>query len=322
MTRGLVIGEALIDIVDQGGRVAGEHIGGSPLNVAVGLARLGRDVDFLTHIGNDPHGRRIAEYVNTTGAHLVSGSETAARTATARAVVGDNGSASYEFDLDWQLSGTPVVAPPLFVHTGSIAAVHEPGCLAVAALIDAYHVSATVTFDPNVRPALIVDRDLARGRIERLVERSDVVKVSAEDLSWIDSDHTPEQIAQAWLALGPAIVTVTMGDRGSVAVCAAGVAQLPARPAQVVDTMGAGDAFMVGLIDALWGSGRLGADRRAELRAIDLDALTAALEAASLSAALTVARAGADLPDRAALDAAAAAKTQRGADADQVDRPR
>jgi fructokinase len=306
-SRGLVIGEALIDIVEQRGEITGEHIGGSPLNVAVGLARLGRDIDFLTHIGNDPYGRRIAEYVNTAGVQLASGSATAARTTTARATVSDDGSASYVFDLDWQLSGTPVVAPPLFVHTGSIAAVQEPGCLAVAALVDAYRVSATVTFDPNVRPTLIPDRDLARERIERLVERSDIVKVSAEDLHWIDPNHAPEQIARTWLALGPAIVAVTMDDRGTAAVCAAGVIRVPARPVQVVDTIGAGDAFMVGLIDALWGSGLLGAGRRAQLHGIGLDALSAALEAASLSSALTVARAGADLPDRAALDAAAAA---------------
>jgi fructokinase len=300
MTRGLVIGESLIDIVGEG-----EHVGGSPLNVAVGLGRLGRDVDFLTRIGDDQYGRRIAEYVNAAGVQLVSGSQTAERTATARLTVGEDGSADYVFDLDWRLSGTPPVAPPLFVHTGSIAAVQDPGCLAVAALIDTYHLSATVTFDPNVRPSLIADRDLARERIEHLVERSDIVKVSEEDLCWIDPDRPPERIAQTWLALGPAIVAVTMADRGAAAVCAAGVARVPARPVQVVDTVGAGDAFMVGLIDALWASDLLGAQRRAELAGLDLDALTAALEAASAAAALTVGRAGADLPDRAALDAAA-----------------
>ena len=302
MTRGLVIGEALIDIVEQDGQVSAEHVGGSPLNVAVGLARLGRDVDFLTRIGDDTRGQRIARYVNAAGAQVVSGSQAADRTATARLTVGEDGSASYVFDLDWQLSGTPVVTPPLFVHTGSIAAVQEPGCLAVAALVDTYHLSATITFDPNVRPSLIVDRDLARERIERLVERSDIVKVSEEDLRWIDSDHPPERTAQTWLALGPAIVAVTMADRGAAAVCAAGVALVPARPVQVVDTVGAGDAFMVGLIDALWEQGLLGAQRRAELAGLDLDALTTALEVASKAAALTVARAGADLPDRAALD--------------------
>jgi fructokinase len=304
MTRGLVIGESLIDIVERGGRTDDEHVGGSPLNVAVGLARLGRDVDFLTRIGNDPHGRRIADYVNAAGVQLVSGSQVAGRTATARLSVGEDGSADYVFDLDWQLSGTPMVTPPLFAHTGSIAAVQDPGCLAVAALIDTYRVSATVTFDPNVRPSLIADRDLARQRIEHFVERSDIVKVSEEDLRWIDPNRPPERMAQTWLALGPAVVAVTMADRGAMAVCAAGVARVPARPVEVVDTVGAGDAFMAGLIDALWGRGLLGAQRRAELAGIDLDALTAALEAASLSSALTVARAGADLPDRAALEAA------------------
>jgi fructokinase len=304
MTRGLVIGESLIDIVERDGRTDDEHVGGSPLNVAVGLARLGRDVDFLTRIGDDPHGRRIADYVNAAGVQLVSGSQVAGRTATARLSVGEDGSADYVFDLDWQLSGTPMVTPPLFAHTGSIAAVQDPGCLAVAALIDTYRVSATVTFDPNVRPSLIADRDLARQRIEHFVERSDIVKVSEEDLRWIDPNRPPERMAQTWLALGPAVVAVTMADRGAMAVCAAGAARVPARPVEVVDTVGAGDAFMVGLIDALWGRGLLGAQRRAELAGIDLDALTAALEAASLSSALTVARAGADLPDRAALEAA------------------
>jgi fructokinase len=300
MTRALVIGEALMDIVEHRGAV--EHVGGSPLNVAVGLARLGRDVDFLTHIGNDGRGQRISAYVEASGARLVPGSVSAGRTPTAVATIADDGSATYTFDVDWQLSGTPPVAPPLFVHTGSIAAVREPGCLAVAALLDAYRVSASVSFDPNVRPSAIADRDQARERIERLVERSDIIKVSDEDLRWIDPNHDPERTARTWLASGPALVALTMGDRGSVAFCAAGEARVAARPVQVVDTVGAGDAFTVGLLDALWGLGLLGANRRADLARIELDALTAALEAAGLSSALTIARSGADLPDRAAID--------------------
>jgi fructokinase len=306
MTRGLVIGEALIDMVERDGRIADEHVGGSPLNVAVGLARLGREIDFLTYIADDPHGQRIADYVNTAGVQLVSGSQAADHTATARLTVGADGSAEYAFDLDWRLSGTPMVAPPLLVHTGSIAAVQDPGCLAVAALVDTYHVSATITFDPNVRASLIVDQDLGRERIEHLVERSDIVKVSEEDLRWLYPDRPPERIAATWLALGPAIVAVTMAGQGAMALCAAGEARVPARPVGVVDTVGAGDAFMVGLIDALWGRGLLGAQRRTELAGMGVDELIAALEAASLSSALTVARAGADLPNRAALDAAAA----------------
>jgi fructokinase len=307
MTRALVIGEALIDIVERSrpcqDPVQGttEHVGGSPLNVAVGLAGLGRDVDFLTHIGEDEPGRRIAEYVKSSGAQLVPGSTSASRTPTAVATIADDGSAVYTFDLEWQLSGTPEVAPPLFVHTGSIAAVREPGCLAVAALLDAYRVSATVTFDPNVRPSLAGDRDLARERITHIVERSDIVKASADDLSWIDPDHEPEWTARAWLACapkGPGIVVLTMGDRGALAFCPAGEVRVAARPVQVVDTVGAGDAFMVGLLDALWGAGLLGGGRRAALRQIGLDALTAALEAASLSSAVTIGRAGADFAQK------------------------
>jgi len=289
MTRGLVIGEALIDTVD--GNV--EHVGGSPLNVAVGLAKLGRAVDFLTHIGDEAPGRRITEYVESAGAQLVPGSVTAARTPSAVATIAADGSAGYAFDLEWELSGIPEVAPPLFVHTGSIAAVREPGCLAVAALLDAYRISATVTFDPNVRPSLIVDRDQARERIEHLVERSDVVKASDEDLRWLNPKQPPELTARTWLATGPAIVVLTMGDRGSMAFCAAGEARVAARQVRVVDTVGAGDAFMVGLLDTLWSQDLLGGMQRGALREIGLDALTTALEAASLAAASTVSRAGA-----------------------------
>lgn len=304
--RALVIGEALIDIVEREGKVTGEHVGGSPLNVAVGLARLGRGVDFLTHIGNDPRGRRIVDYIKASGVQLVSGSTTAERTPTALATLDASGSAQYVFDIEWQLAGTAEVAPPLVAHAGSIATVLEPGCRATAALLDAYHPSATITFDPNVRPALIEDADIARGRIDRLIERSDVVKASDEDMRWIDPNRSPEHIARTWLGLGPSIVAVTMGDRGAFAVCAAGIARVAARRVDVVDTVGAGDAFMTGLIDALWSLGLLGAKRRRDLARIGVDALTGVVQMAALSSALTVARAGADLPDRATRDAAAA----------------
>ncbi len=304
--RALVIGEALIDIVERDGQVIGEHVGGSPLNVAVGLARLGRGVDFLTHIGADPRGDRISDYLKDSGVELVSGSVTADHTPTAVATLDDSGKAQYVFDIDWQLAGTAEVPPPLVAHAGSIATVLEPGCRAAAALLDAYHPAATISFDPNVRTALIEDEEQARTRIDRLVERCDVVKASDEDLHWIDPNRTPLQVAQTWLGLGPAIVAVTMGEQGAFAICEAGVVEAAARPVDVVDTVGAGDAFMTGLIDALWSLGLLGADRRSHLRGIGVDTLTSVLQSATLSSALTVARAGADLPDRATRDAAAA----------------
>jgi fructokinase len=299
--RALVIGEALIDIVEREGHVLGEHVGGSPLNVAVGLGRLDRGVDFLTHIADDERGRRIVDYVQASGVELVRGSISAARTPTAAASIDENGAATYTFDIDWQLSGTPEVAPPLVAHTGSIAGFLDPGCLATAALLDAYRLAATITFDPNVRPALISDREQAIGRIDRLLEKADVVKASDEDLQWIDPTRTPEQIATAWQALGPSIVAVTMGGQGAFAICAAGTVHVEARQVEVIDTVGAGDSFMTGLIDALWSLNLLGGDRRADLARIDVGTLDGVLRAATLASAVTVARAGADLPDRAAL---------------------
>ena len=301
MSRALVIGEALIDIVEREGRPLGEHVGGSPLNVAIGLGRLGRDVDFLTYIGDDERGRRIVDYVEASGGRLVPGSVTADRTPTALARLDENGAADYVFDLEWELAGTPEVAPPIVAHTGSIAGFLDPGCLATAALLDAYHPSATITYDPNVRPDLIVDREQTIERIDRLVERADVVKASDEDLRWIAPDSDPERTAMTWLASGPSIVAVTMGSQGAFAVCAAGSVRVPARPVQVVDTVGAGDSFMTGLIDALWSLDLLGAPRRADLARIGTDTLEGVVQAAALASALTVAKAGADLPDREAL---------------------
>lgn len=299
--RALVIGEALIDIVERDGVALGEHVGGSPLNVAIGLGRLGRDVDFLTHIGRDDRGKRIVDYVEASGVQLVSGSTDAQRTPTALARLDAGGAANYVFDIEWALAGTAEVAPPLVAHTGSIAAFLDPGCLATAALLDAYRPSATISYDPNVRPALISDHEQARTRIERLVERADVVKASDEDLNWIDPNHATERVAETWLGLGPSIVAVTMGGQGAFAMCAAGTVRVPALPVEVVDTVGAGDAFMTGLIDALWSLDLLGAAKRADLAHISLDDLQTVVRAAARVAALTVTRAGADLPDRAAL---------------------
>jgi len=309
--RALVIGEALIDIVERGDTVITErghqrasrteHVGGSPLNVAVGLGRLGRGVDFLTHVGRDARGKQIVHYVEASGVQLVSGSQDATRTPTALARLDASGAADYEFDIEWRLSGTPEVTPPLIAHTGSIAAFLDPGCLATAALLDTYRTSATITYDPNVRPALIADRAQALGRIDRMIEKADVIKASDEDLRWIDPHRSPEQIARAWQSLGPAVVAVTMGERGAFATCRAGTVVVEARPVQVVDTVGAGDAFMTGLIDALWSLDLLGASRRAALAGISTDTLEGVLRAASQVSAVVVGRAGADLPDRAAL---------------------
>jgi fructokinase len=305
----LVVGEALIDIVQRHGRALGEHVGGSPLNVAFGLARLSRDVEFLTWIADDPRGHRIADHLRGAGVRLAAGSVAASRTATAVASLDASGSASYDFDIEWRLSpialsGTSGSAP-LVLHTGSIAAFLEPGCKDVAALIETHSSVATITFDPNVRPPLIDDPDEGRARIDAFIARADVVKASDEDMRWLEPSAAPEELAARWLAMGPALVAVTLGASGAFAVSASGATRRPARTTNVVDTVGAGDAFMTGLIDSLWDLGLLGAHRRESLHDIGSDVVGQVLDAAILSSALTVARMGADLPDRATRDAAA-----------------
>lgn len=189
------------------------------------------------------------------------------------------------------------------MHTGSIATYLDPGCLATAALLDAYRTSATITYDPNVRPALIDNREQAIERITRMVEKADIVKASEEDLQWIDPQRDYFDIAQTWLSLGPSIVAVTRGEQGVFAVGRHDSnVHVKVNPASaVVDTVGAGDSFMTALIDILWSMSLLGADRRSALPDISQGSLEHMMIYASRAAAVTVTRAGADLPDRAAL---------------------
>ncbi|HEY7051097.1 MAG TPA: PfkB family carbohydrate kinase, partial [Mycobacterium sp.] len=267
-------------------------------------ALLGRPVEFLTCIGDDRRGQRIADYLHDSGVRLSPGSISATRTSTASAALDETGSATYTFDIEWSVSPS-VTTQPSILHTGSIASALMPGAAGVDELVDRHKPTATITFDPNIRSVFFDSPAQARERVEAVVARSDVVKASDEDLRWLDPDKSPEELAARWLTLGPALVAVTFGGHGSYAICAAGDQHIPAYPAEVVDTVGAGDSFMTGLVDALWDADLLGAHRRAQLRAIDTVTVRRVLQIAALSSALTVARPGAALPDRATRDRAA-----------------
>lgn len=295
----LVVGEALIDVVRSPDGAVAEHPGGSPANVALGLGRLGRDVHLLTWFGPDPHGALIRRHLEASGVTVVPGSESAERTSVAVAHVDADGVATYEFDLSWHVpdrwtapSGAPVV-----VHTGSIAAVLEPGGPDVAKILEAHRGTATVTYDPNLRPSLMPAPETTRDVVERLVALSDVVKVSDEDLAWLEPGGQPTQVAQRWAAAGPALVVVTRGGEGATAVTADGrVIDVAAPKVTVADTVGAGDSFMGGLIDGLWSVGLLGAAHRQALREADETVLRAVLTRCAEIAAITVSRPGANPP--------------------------
>lgn len=298
--RALVVGEALVDVVHRGDRTD-EHPGGSPANVAVGLGRLGRPVDLLTWFGSDDRGRRIAEHLRTSGVDVVPGSESAPRTSTATATLDPDGGARYDFDLTWHLPPTPVPGPaPLVVHTGSIAAVLEPEGRRVRDLVDQVRAASTVTYDPNIRPSLMPGVERTAPIVESMVAMSDVVKVSQEDLDWLDAQ--PLGLARRWARTGPALVVVTHGGEGATAFCRAGELSVSAPTVRVADTVGAGDSFMAGLVDGLWAAGMLGAGRRAELHRIDLTTVREVLERSARVAAITVSRPGADPPWLAEVD--------------------
>jgi fructokinase len=285
--RALVVGEALIDVVSRPDGSRAEHPGGSPANVALGLGRLGRDVDLLTWLGHDAAGDLVRQHLQASGVRVLEGNRSAQRTSLATARIDADGGASYEFDLEWDLPETWDAAPgdPLVVHTGSIATVLQPGGTAVAAIL------------ARQRPVLMGSRDHALPVVEALVRLADVVKVSDEDLAWLHPGVAPAEIAEEWSRSGPALVVVTHGGEGAFASTSAGARiSVAAPPVQVADTVGAGDSFMGGLIDGLWSAGLLGADRRQALVDVDTATVQDVLERCVRIAAITVSRAGANPP--------------------------
>lgn len=289
-----VIGEALIDIVDgPGGSV--EHVGGSPANVAVGLARQGVAAQLLTRIGRDPRGERIAEHLAASGAGLAASSWSAQPTATARAVLATDGSARYEFDIDWTIPAPDVDAAAVqLVHSGSIALFLDPGAdVALGALERAAGTDILVTVDPNIRPALAGDHATAIARFGRAVAASDLVKLSDEDAAWLYPGRGEIEVLTEIAAHGPKVVVMTRGKDGLVAYGPGGIVTEPAWQVHVTDTIGAGDACMASLIASLIEDPAVLTDERM---------LRRALHRAAVTAGITVSRAGANPPTRAEID--------------------
>lgn len=307
----LVVGEALIDAFDAGGRgEVAEHVGGSPTNVAFGLAALQHSVRLATWFGRDQRGARIAEACAAHGVRVLAGSDGADHTSVAQATLDAHGQATYRFDLTWQVPPIPDRSGGrsgiTHVHTGSVAATLEPGGTQVVELVDALHGQATVSYDPNIRPSLMGSPELVRERIEALIALSDVVKASDEDLQWLYPGSFIPDVLRRWGALGPSLTVVTRGGKGAMyavrSATAAQVTTVPARSGPVVDTIGAGDSFMAGLLSGLLDAGYLGRpDSRRRLGAAGIDDVRAAVDRAIATSGCTVGRAGAFAPTRADL---------------------
>ncbi|MFI8200315.1 carbohydrate kinase [Streptomyces sp. NPDC085942] len=299
----LVIGECVADIVQLPGEAPRVHPGGSPANVAYGLARLGHRTTLLTQLGPDGNGRLIREHLASAGVEVrTDGSATA--TPSALVTLDAAGRATYAFDVAWDLSPVAAAPAPAHVHTGSIGAVAEPGSTTVLGLVREARAAATVSYDPNVRPALMGDRARAVRRVEECVALSDLVKASDEDLEWLYPGERPDRVAERWLGLGPAAVLVTRGGEGALAVLPGDRIALRAPAVEVVDTVGAGDAFMSGALHALAAHGLIGRGARERLHAVARDAVADVLRHAVASATVTVSRAGANPPGAHELHAA------------------
>jgi fructokinase len=312
-----VIGEALVDIISDPYREAPPdgastqaHPGGSPLNVAVGAARLGVAATLVTHYADDTYGDLIEGHLNANGVAVIRGGN--APTSTATATLNPDGGATYAFSISWDINGAALPALEAVqrshhVHTGSIAAAVAPGDQATLALLAAAGEHASISYDPNCRPGISPDVAAARGQAERFVAASDIVKASDEDLAWLYPDRTPEDTIAAWLELGPAVVAMTRGAAGPVIRSRQGRVELAAELVAVADTVGAGDSFMAALISGLDQLSALGAAGRTRLHALAVADLRALAAYANRAAAITCSRPGANPPDSTELGPLAAA---------------
>ena len=298
----IVIGEALTDIVQTDAGTA-EFAGGSPMNVAIGLARLGHGVQLVTRIGSDARGAEIRRHVEESGARIYPGSVIDEPQSTARAVLDATGAASYEFDIRWSLDFVNTLPEVRVLHTGSIAAFLAPGAADVRRLLAAAGPQTIVTFDPNIRPTLLESPEVTRPVVEDLAGLAGIVKLSDEDAEWLYGDLSLNEVADRLLSLGPALVIITRGGDGAILATDRERVIEPGVSVDVADTIGAGDSFMSALIHHVAGMIIDGTSPAAirEGSAFDRVQLQRLGAFAAACAAITVSREGANPPTLAEL---------------------
>jgi len=310
----VVAGESLVDLVvnPDGGVVA--IPGGGPYTVARSIGRLGIPVAFLGRLSTDQFGRILRARLVADGVDLTLAPTTDEPTLLAVAEVAADGSATYHFHS----AGTAAVGLNMAdvaaglpggttaLHVGTLGLVLEPMASTIAGLAIGAGSDVLVMADPNCRPSAIVDPSAYRSRLTALLSRVDVVKVSTDDLVWLEPRRASVEAARVLLAAGPAVVLLTDGGGPVRVVTPADVVTIPVPAVPVIDTIGSGDAFGAGFLVAWTTAGR----SRADLT--DLAAVTVATRFGVAVGAWTAGRAGADpptsadmsewFPDRARLD--------------------
>jgi fructokinase len=320
----VVAGEVLVDLVVSADGRVDARLGGGPYNAARTLARLGAATTFFGGLADDRFGRLLRGALDAEGVAIGVPAPSAAPTTLALVDLDQSGVASYAFyltgtaaaDLDYPplaaafaailaearaTAGSAAAGAPVAVHVGALGLVMEPIGSAVERLVLAdVPPDALVLLDPNCRPAAIADRAAYLGRIGRIAARADVVKASVEDLAYLYPGSSAAEAAELLLAAGPALVLVTDGPRPARAFLPGAVLAVEVPAVEVVDTIGAGDAFGGGFL-AWWSSNGL---TRSDLKRPPL--VRTAVQAAAAVAAATCGRPGADPPTRADLQASRA----------------
>ena len=312
----LTCGEALFDMFARASDSFGRHgvaidgvVGGSPLNVALGLSRMGDEAGLFTRISTDMLGRRLSAFMDENGVSDRYCVATGNPTTVSLIETGPNGHPLYSIycngtaDCSMELSDIPETLDDAVaaIHLGSFATVFEPTGGTLRAFAEREAGRRFISFDPNVRAMVVPDLDLWRRRIGEMLPLAGLVKASDEDIGLLWPGKPFEWFIEQALAAGADLVFVTRGPDGAIAASADGrLIHVPGVAVGVVDTVGAGDTFMAACLHALAAAGLLD---RGRARAADIAAMAGFAVRAS---ALTCTRRGADLPTLAEIDAFAA----------------
>ena len=297
-------GDALIDFVPtknaDGREAVMPAVGGSCLNVAIGIARLGAPTSFVGGISTDLFGRMIADHAaaSNVALSLATRSDHQTTLAFVRIVAGESHYAFYDAETATRNWTFPRGSIPFdkveAVHVGSTTLVNDHGAAETKALIADAKASSTISFDPNCRPNLVKDKPAYLARMAEFAACADLVKMSDVDFAYLYGEEPYQQRASAMLEQGSSLVVITRGNNGAIAWQAkTGQIEVEAPKIEVADTIGAGDSFQAALLFALHKQGRLA---RSQLKGISADELRRALSLAANCAGLTCTRPGADPP--------------------------
>ena len=290
-----VCGEVLIDLIPGADGVRVGHVGGGPANTAKALARLGQDVQFIAGISTDADGVAARRELLEDEVKLALALTSDKPTCLAIISLDSNGVASYEFKIagtatfDFSLDWLPDPAryKPNVLHIGTLATVIAPGADVLYDWALRVAEFAPIVFDPNIRPAVLADRDLYEAAVEKWAAISSVIKVSDDDLAWLYPGQNYADVAARWICDGAALVVVTRGSQGIVGFTSEGSVEVEGAKITVADTVGAGDTVGAIIVEAMIEKGIL---------ALTGDVLRGTLHRAAVAAGITCSRKGAQPP--------------------------